>query len=83
MAMQVWPSQASNITFRIRAIVTQQEYSILENVYILVLDTKVVVLLGEIILREVLKSLGRIIGEDNVVCLSLNENRKPTSESPE
>jgi hypothetical protein len=57
MTMQVWPSQASNIAVWVWTIVTQQKHSILKNIYIFVLDAKIAILLGEIGLYEVLKSL--------------------------
>ena len=56
MTMQVWPTQTSNITLGIRTIITQQKYSVFENVHVLVLDPKVVILFCEIVLGEVLKS---------------------------
>jgi hypothetical protein len=63
VAMEIWPSHASHVAARIRAVVSQQQDSIFEDLWLLVRNTKVCVLLREICLLEVLEPLLPIVCE--------------------
>jgi len=71
VTMQVRPTQASDITTPVRAVVPQQQYRVLENVIVLVLDSQIVIFLREIGIREILISLCRIVRENYIGGLGL------------
>jgi citrate lyase gamma subunit len=41
MAVKIWPSKTSNIAVQVRAVVSQQDQCVLENLRLLVLDAQV------------------------------------------
>lgn len=54
MTMQVWPAQTCNITLAVRAIVLQQQSSVLEDLWVLEPDSQVVVSFKKVTYREFL-----------------------------
>ena len=52
MSMQVWPAETGYLTVLVRTIVPKQKYGILENNLLFVLDTQVLVYLGEIVVMK-------------------------------
>ena len=71
MAMKVWPAQTRYIAVFVRTVVPQQQYRVLENVIVLVLDSQIVIFLREIGIREILISLCRIVRENYIGGLGL------------
>jgi len=67
MAVQIWPPQTSNIAVLVRAIVSQQEHCILEDLVVFIFDAEVFVRPSEVLLLEVLVSPYWIIRKDNKV----------------
>ena len=49
MPMEVGPPEASHITVLVRTIITEQEYGILKNDLLLVLDAQILVYLGKLV----------------------------------
>lgn len=65
MAMQVWPSETCYITVLVGAVVSKQQYGVLEDLIFLIMDSQVLVGTREIFLLKFLESTFRIIGEDD------------------
>lgn len=65
MAMQVRPSETSDIAVFIRAVISKQQHCVFENFVLLIMDSQVLVGPREIFLLEFLKSTFGIIGEDD------------------
>lgn len=63
--MQVWPSEARKVTRFVGTVVSQQEHSVPNNVFICVLDADIGVGCGDVVIGIVLKSLLCIVGEDD------------------
>lgn len=71
MAVQVGPSQASHIAISFRTVIAEQQNGILEDLVILILNSQIVVLARKVFVGELFKAFCMIVGEDNVVRLSL------------
>lgn len=63
--MQIWPAQTGNIAVLVRAVVSQQQDCVFEDLILLVLDAQVAVDLDEFVFLEILKSFVGRIGEDD------------------
>jgi hypothetical protein len=63
--MQVWPSETCDIAVFVGAVVSKQQYGVLKDFILLIMDPQVVIGSREIFFLEFLKSTFRIIGEDH------------------
>ena len=66
MTMQIWPSQACFIAVLIRAIVSQQQDSVFEDLRLFIADSKVLVCPEEVTFSIIFVPLLRIISKDHV-----------------
>ncbi len=92
MAVQIWPPKTSSIAAWVGAIVSQQQKRIHHNVGLFIFDSDVLICADNIRWRIILKTLHRIICEDNILrfCLelcivslsNLKEERRTRGDSP-
>lgn len=86
MSVQVWPAQACHVAVLIGAVVSKKQYSILEDLWLFVADSKVLVLLVKVRGLEIFIPLLGIVGEDDIcsfgstVCTSFRLVQRPQSE---
>lgn len=66
VSMQVWPSQASHIACFLRAVVSEQQKCILENLILLVLNAQIVICSRKVRACEIFKVLCRVVREDHM-----------------
>ena len=83
--MQIRPAHASHVATGIRAVVSQEQHCILEDVRLLVLDAQVVVVTRKGGVGVVVVSLQGIIGEDDVFSVGLpsihsSQQRRPRAQ---
>lgn len=68
MAMEIWPTQASGIAARIRAVVSQQHNSVLENLLLLVANAHVLIFAEELVNLVILEALLGVVRENHSRC---------------
>jgi hypothetical protein len=74
MAMEVWPSPASDITVLVRTVVAEQKNSIIVDLFVLVFDTQYVVNLLEVAVNKILVSLDWVVRKNYKLRLRLDWN---------
>jgi hypothetical protein len=79
MAVQIRPPQAGHIAVLVRAVVSQQEHCVLENLIIFIFNAEVFVRPSKVLLLKVLVSPLWIICKDNIVGLRLIYNQYSSS----
>jgi len=67
VAVQVWPTQTSNITTGVGTVVPQQQDRVFEDLGILVADAEVIVFLREVARHKIFVSLGCVVGENDQI----------------
>lgn len=65
MPVEAWPSEAGKVAGVIGAVVSEQQDSIADNVFICVLDADVGVGYGDVLLGILLEPLVGFVGEDD------------------